>query len=195
MLLVYLSCAWVAGIWLGTSINLPLTLGLLAVLPLLRLFFTRNYRKPVIITSLGIVIFVVAAAYSFNSLNTVDAARLRFYNDTGPVEIKGMVAGAPDERDRNTRLTLSVTEVRLNGEWRGVSGRALVFVPRYPAYRYGDVLLINGELETPPVLDDFDYRGYLAHQGISTTILYPRIEVLDGGQGFPPLAWIYKNLH
>ena len=48
-----------------------------------------------------------------------------------------------------------------------------------------------GELRTPPQLDDFDYRGYLAHQGIYTTILYPEIEVLDTGQGFKPLAWVY----
>ena len=63
---------------------------------------------------------------------------------------------------------------------------------RYPTYNYGDVLLVTGELETPPQLDDFDYRGYLAHQGIYTTMLYPGIEILDSGQGFEPLEWVYS---
>ena len=67
----------------------------------------------------------------------------------------------------------------------------LVTVPRYPEYNYGDLVSITGELQTPPRLDDFDYKGYLAHQGIYATMYYPRIEVLEGGHGFPPLAWIY----
>jgi competence protein ComEC len=103
-----------------------------------------------------------------------------------------MVAGDPDVRDKSTHLTLSAAAIRLDTGWREVEGRVLVFVPRFPAYSYGDVLRVTGELKTPPQLGDFDYRGYLAHQGISTTMLYPRIEVLDTGQGFAPLAWIYS---
>jgi competence protein ComEC len=103
-----------------------------------------------------------------------------------------MVAGDPDVRDKSTHLTLSAAAIRLDTGWREVEGRVLVFVPRFPAYSYGDVLRVTGELKTPPQLGDFDYRGYLAHQGISTTMLYPRIEVLDTGQGFKPLAWIYS---
>jgi competence protein ComEC len=42
------------------------------------------------------------------------------------------------------------------------------------------------------MFDDFDYKGYLAHQGIYTTIGYPRIDMLATGHGSPPLAWIYN---
>ncbi|MBA7484156.1 ComE operon protein 3 [subsurface metagenome] len=54
------------------------------------------------------------------------------------------------------------------------------------------MLLVTGELETPPQLDDFDYKGYLAHQGIYSTMLYPKIEILDRGQGTAPLQWVYS---
>lgn len=65
-------------------------------------------------------------------------------------------------------------------------------MPRYPAYRYGDILQATGKLETPPQLDDFDYRGYLAHQGIYSTMLYPEVEVIDSGKGLAPLQWVYS---
>ncbi|MFC1864875.1 DNA internalization-related competence protein ComEC/Rec2, partial [Chloroflexota bacterium] len=90
-------------------------------------------------------------------------------------------------------LRLSAREIRLDEEWREVSGTALLFVPsNNSTYSYGDVLSVKGELETPSQLDDFDYQDYLAHQGIYSTMLYPEIEILEGGKGFKPLAWVYS---
>jgi competence protein ComEC len=142
--------------------------------------------------SLGIITILAATSYSFSSLNVVDENSLHYYNDRGDIELKGMVSEDPDVRDKNTRLILSVVEIKLDGEWREVEGKLLIFVPRYPAYEYGDVLGVNGELKTPPQLDDFDYKGYLAHQGIYATMLYPEIEVLETGRGFRPLAWVHS---
>lgn len=192
MLLIYLSCAWVAGIFLGSNLNLPLALSLAGLIPLPLLFFVRQHRKPVILASLGIFILLAGAAYSFSSLHTIDESRLHFYNDRGSVAVKGIVAEGPDVRDKNTRLKLSATGIKLDKGWQEVKGTALVFVSRYPAYQYGDALLVTGELRTPPQLDDFDYKGYLAHQGIYTTMLYPQVELLDTGKGFKPMEWVYS---
>jgi competence protein ComEC len=192
VLLIYLSCVWVAGIFLGSILDLPPLLCLLGLVPLPWLFFTRHHRKKILFASLGIFLFVAAAVYSYASLYSIDENKLHFYNDRGPIEIKGTVAGDPDIRDKSTRLTLSSSAILVDNAWRKVEGKALVFVPRYPEYRYGDALQLTGDLQTPPQLDDFDYRGYLAHQGIYTTMYYPRIEVLGEGQGFKPLAWVYN---
>jgi len=192
VLLICLSCVWIAGIFLGSRLNLPPLLCLAGLFPLPFLFFTRRRRKAVIFASLGIIVLVAAAVYSYSSLYSVDEGRLHFYSDRGITEIKGMIAGDPDVRDKNTRLILSAEAIRLDTGWREVEGKLLVFVPRFPAYRYGDVLRVTCELTTPPQLGDFDYRGYLAHQGIYATMFYPRIEVLDSGQGFKSLAWIYS---
>ncbi len=192
MVLIYLSCVWVAGIFLGYKLNLPLWLGLVGLIPLTLLFFTRQYRKPVILAGLGIIIFVVAAVYSYSSLYAIDDSKVWFYNDRGIVEIEGTVAGDPDVRDTSTRINLSTAAIRTDSERRDIGGTVLLIVPRYPAYKYGDVLWVTGELETPPQLDDFDYRGYLAHQGIHATMLYPRVEVLGAVHDFQPLAWVYS---
>lgn len=180
MPLIYLSCAWVAGIFLGSNIYLPLVLILTGLIPLPLLFFTRQHRKIIILASLGLIALFAAAAYSYSSLHKVDESSLRFYNNHGIVEIKGMVAGDPEVRDKSTHVTLSAAEIKPDGEWRKVEGKALLFVPRYPPYKYGDILIVTGKLETPPQLDDFDYKGYLAHQGIYATMLYPRIELQRG---------------
>jgi competence protein ComEC len=192
MLIIFLSCVWVLGIFLGTKFHLPWLLCLVGLAPLLLFLFTRRHKKWLIMAGLGIVLTVAAINYSYSSLYTVDEGRLRFYNDQGVFEIKGMLLCDPDVRDKSTHLTLAVEAIRLGTAWQEVEGTALVFVPRYPAYHYGDVLKVTGELQTPPQLGDFDYRGYLEHQGIYTTMLYPKVEVLDTGQGFPPLAWIYS---
>ncbi len=103
-----------------------------------------------------------------------------------------MVAEEPDIRDRYCLLTFSASEIIVNGKKEEVSGTALIHVPRYPAYRYGDVLKITGKLETPEPFDNFDYKSYLARQGIYSVIYYPEVEVLDCGQGLKPLQWIYS---
>ncbi|OGO18324.1 MAG: DNA internalization-related competence protein ComEC/Rec2 [Chloroflexi bacterium RBG_16_50_11] len=191
MILIYLSAVWVAGVFLGSILSLPPLFYLSGLVPLLLLFFTHHHRKAIILASLGIFLFVAAAVYAYGSLYTVDESRIRYYNDTGTVAMKGVVAGDPDIRDKSTRLTLTATEIFLEDGWREVEGKVLVIVPRYPEYEYGDLVGITGEPQTPPMLDDFDYQGYLAHQGIYTTMYYPKIEVLDEGHGFPPLAGLY----
>ncbi len=192
MVIICLSCAWVAGIFLGTKLDLPLWFGLIGLVPLAALFFFRQYRRTLAVTGLAIIIFVISSVYSYSSLYGIDDSKVWNYNDRGVVELKGTVAGAPDIRDKNTRLTLDSAAVRLDSGWDDVEGKVLIFVPRYPAYEYGDVLRVTGELQTPPQLGDFDYQGYLAHQGIRATMLYPGIEVLDSGHGFLPLAWVYS---
>ncbi len=192
MSLIYLSCAWVAGILLGSKFNLPLVSLFSALIPLPILFLARQHRKLIILTSLCLVVFFSGALRFQSSLPFVDENSLQFYNDQGTVEIRGRVDRDPDIREKTTHLHLSTTEIKVGEEWHQVSGTALLFVPRYPTYSYGDVLSVTGKLQTPPQLDDFDYEGYLAHQEIYSTMLYPKIEILDRGAGFKPLEWIYS---
>ncbi len=192
MILICLSSAWLIGVYFGTILKLPPLFCLFGLVPLILLFFTRQHRKIVILASLGIFLCVGSAVYTYASLYSVDESRINFYNDSGPVEIEAVISQAPDVRDKSIRLTLVAEEIRLENGWQEVEGKVLVVVPRYPEYKYGDLVDITGELQTPPAFGDFDYKGYLAHQGIYATMDFPKIEVLESGHGFPPLAWIYN---
>lgn len=74
---------------------------------------------------------------------------------------------------------------------RPVTGLVLVRAPRYPVHAYGERLAVTGELETPPVFESFDYRDYLARQGVYAMIRRPRVELLEAGQGSPFWAALY----
>jgi len=179
-------------ILLEAEFNLPLVLLFTGLIPLPILFLAHQHRKLIILSSLCLLALFGGTLRYQSSLPIVDQHSLQFYNDQGAVEIKGLVDRDPDVRDKTTHLHFSATEIRTNEEWQQVSGTALLFVPRYPAHSYGDLLRVTGKLETPPQLDDFDYQDYLAHQEIHSTMLYPEIELLDSGKGFKPLEWIYS---
>ena len=187
MPLIYLSCAWVAGIFLGSKFSLPLVLMLTGLIPLPVLLFTSKHRKLIILASLCLLAFFGGTFRFQSSLDT----SLQHYNDRGPVVIKGLIDEDPEVRGKVTHLRLKATEIKLDRDWQEVSGAVLLFVPIYPAYDYGDMLRVDGNLETPPRFDDFDYKGYLARQGIHSTMLYPEIEVLERDRGSRLLAGVY----
>jgi len=192
MWLLYVSCAWVAGIFLGSKISPPLLALALGLIPFALIPFIPGSKKTLILAGLCLFALFGGGLHFPSSLPPVDEHSLCFYNDTGIIEIQGMVAEEPDIRDRYCLLTFSASEIIVNGEKEEVSGTALIRVPRYPAYHYGDVLKVTGELETPLQFEDFDYKSYLARQGIYSVIYYPGVEVLDRDQGLKPLQWIYS---
>jgi len=192
MWLLCVSCAWVAGIFLGSRIGLPWLALLIGLVPFALVPFVPSSRKTLVTAGLCLLALLGGGLRFSSSLPPVDEHALRFCNDTGIVEIQGMVAEEPDIRDTYCLLTFSATGIVVNGEIQDVSGTALIRVSRYPAYHYGDVLRVTGELESPSQSEDFDYRAYLSHQGIYSVMYYPSVELLDRGQGIPPLQWIYS---
>jgi len=191
MWLLYVSCAWVAGIFLGSKISPPLLAIAFGLIPFALIPFLPSSRKTLIVAGLCLLALLGGGLHFPSSSPPVDEYSLCFYNDEGTVEIQGMVSEEPDIRDRYCLLTFSASEIIVNDERKDVSGTALIRVPRYPTYHYGDILKITGGLETPLQFEDFDYKSYLARQGIYSVIYYPAVEVLDHGQGSKPLQWIY----
>ena len=192
MWLLWASAAWVAGVFLGSKISLPWPTLFIGLIPFAFMPFLSNGRKILIVAGICLLALLGGGLRFPSSLPPVDEHSLCFYNDKGTVEIQGMVAEEPDVESRYCSLTFSAHEMTVNGETKQISGTALVRVPRYPAYHYGDVLEVNGQLETPYQSEDFDYKTYLAHQGVYSVIYYPSVELLDRGQGIPPLQWIYS---
>jgi competence protein ComEC len=188
--LIYLSGAWVAGIYLGSKFALHPALILTGLIPLPLLFRFSQHRKAIILTAVCLIALFGGASCFQASLPPKDESHLSFYNNQ-EVEIKGIIKADPEIRDKVTHIRLSDIKIWRDKGWQEVSGYALLFVPRYSTYEYGDVLRVKGKLETPPQLDDFDYKGYLEHQGVYSTMLYPKIEILEKGKGLKPLEWVY----
>ena len=193
MWLLYVSCAWVAGVFLGSKLGPPLLALAFGLIPFALIPFLPSSKKTLIVVGLCLFALFGGGLHFSSNLPPTDEHSLCYYNDTGIVEIQGMVVEEPEIRDRYCLLAFSADEIIVDGEREEILGKASVRVPRYPTYHYGDVLKITGKLQTPPQLEDFDYKTYLERQGIYSVIYYPGVEVLDRGQGLKPLQWIYAS--
>ena len=122
------------------------------------------------------------------------------YHGAGPIQARGTVIDAPERAGTATRLRLRVDGLRPGDEWIDLSGDALVTLRESsglvtlrnrPYFRYGDRLLLEGVLDAPPPLEDFDYAAYLARQGVHSVMYFPSVELLEEGRGSPFYRWLY----
>jgi competence protein ComEC len=192
MTLVYLSVAWVVGIYLGSIFSLPWGIIFISLLPFCFIPLFLNYKRQLLLAGFCLLSLFGGCLRFQASLPVVDEHQLQFYNDKGTAVIQGMVYAEPEPGNTSSVFRFSATKIQLNNDNVAVSGKALVTVLRYHEYHYGDILKVTGKLEIPPQSDDFNYKDYLARQGIYSVINYPRIETLNTGQGFIPLSWIYS---
>ncbi len=191
MYVICLCCGWIIGILLGSLFSLPVFLVFIGLIPLCFAIIVKQHRRTAILASLFIITFFSGNFLYVQSLPDDNESALSFYNNNEDLILRGIVNRDPEANDKNLQLQVAVNSVLLEEEWKNISGTALVFVPLYSDYNYGDLLLIQGSPETPPQLGDFDYEMYLARKGIYSTIYYPEITVLDTGAGITPMAWIY----
>ena len=185
MTLIYLGCAWLAGIILGSLLHLSSEFAwLLTSLPLAGLLLWRKDQRIRHISVCFLFLLLGVLRFNYSApLQDFDEGHVAHYNDQGWVKIEGVVSGEPDVRDTYTNLRVEAARVEADGQERKVTGAVLVRAPRYPEYDYGDELEIEGLLETPPELEDFSYREYLARQGVHSILWRPQITLIARGQG------------
>ncbi len=109
------------------------------------------------IAACGLFLLLGSLPYTFSLPDLSDPGHIAAYRDQGEVTLWGRVVGEPDVRDTYTNLRLAVDRAQIEDEEHQVKGMVLVDAPCYPAYVYGDELEVEGELETPPVFEDFSY--------------------------------------
>ncbi len=169
----------------------------MVVASVLTALLSRTLRRSVFPSVL--LLAVVAGILVFESLHTLPGDELRAYHNV-PAEVVGIVAADAEPAGSLTRFPFEVESVDPGGDRADESGRVLVTM-RLPAglvdarnaphVRYGDRLRLTGRLLPPPELDGFDYPGYLASQGIGTTMWLPEVELIDEGNGSRAMGLVY----
>jgi competence protein ComEC len=191
MTFVYLATGWLLGIVLAAHFQPSLSLlAALTPLPVAGLILRRHDPHHRLVA--GAVLFTLLGAARYTAaVPAFDATHISTYAGARDVVLEGVVATEPDVRDRYTNLRVAARRLQTDGAWRDVDGIVLVQLPRYPARQYGDVLRLTGALETPPQFEDFDYREYLARQGVHVQMRWPDGERIATGEGRPWLHAIY----
>lgn len=115
------------------------------------------------------------------------------------VMLSGVVIDEPDVRENNTHLTVAFKEIGKEPPQK-ILGTALVFVPRYPLFDYGDAITLRGKLEYPKAFAEtdgriFDYPAYLRTKDIRYQIRYPQVEVMAHDEGSAIVAELFHMKH
>ena len=190
--------AWVAGLLLGLQVQPPL----LALLPPLLaagavVLLLRFLRKPIWPALLALVLLLSLIRGGL----AVDTAVLTPTERGQVAKVKGVVVSDPEAKGRVVQFILRTNEVDQGLGWEEASdkilvsarpARELVLKREERPFRYGDRLLLEGRLAEPPVFEGFDYRDYLARQGVHLTMAFPTTaELLAENRGSPLLARLF----
>jgi competence protein ComEC len=152
-------------------------------------------RRPqlALIGALSAALFV-GASVRFEPAS--EPAGIALHNATNEVAVetrfRALVADEPDVRGRSQRVRLDVRDVFFAGEWVESSGGVLMRTTLRPEYEYGDMLEVWGQLETPPSSPDFDYREYLARQGVISVIDFPSTRRIASDEGNLVMAAVHS---
>ena len=205
MTLVYLTIAWMGGIllakllWSQGWLACPTPgwpFAALAAIALAAAVVWRERPRERLAAVLILAVLLGAWRYQAQPYAACSTpADLAFYNGTEEeavrATVEGVVVAYPDVRDVQTQYRLRAATVTLAGRTLPVGGDVLVQAQRFPEYHYGDRLRVSGQLQTPPVLDDFDYRAYLAQRGIRSLMRRAQIERVAEGKG----NWFWGSLY
>lgn len=112
-----------------------------------------------------------------------DESFIAAYNDKGFVVLEGVVIDEPEVRDSYVNLRVAADTLLSDRASQPITahGAVLVQAGRFPEIQYGDRLRVSGELQTPPVFEDFSYADYLARQGMHSILRRAKTEVIIGG--------------
>ena len=190
MTLLLLASCFVAGVFVGLRAETPpVAVVLLVVSAVLTALLLRTLRRSVFPAVL--LLTAIAGILAVESLHTLPGEELGAYHDV-PAEVVGIVVDDPSPAGSLARVQVEVESVDTGGDRADESGRVLVTLRIPPSLvedrdapyiRYGDRLRLAGRLVPPPELDGFDYPGYLASQGIGTTMWLPDVALVDEGNG------------
>lgn len=174
MVLIAVGAAWIAGLAAVAGFGSPWWMGAAWVAAAAPLVATRRPRL-----FLACLVAAAIAGWRVSGASDVEAPSWAALAGS-EVTLTGTVRSEPDRGRATTGYDIAIERLEAGGEvHRG--GKVLVYFEQYADYLPGDRLTIRGDLEEPPVFDGFDFRAYLARQGIAATMFRPRVIAFETG--------------
>ncbi|MCK4474148.1 ComEC family competence protein [Candidatus Parcubacteria bacterium] len=183
----YFCLSFISGIFISSFFPPSLYIiwaGLIFCLILISVFW--KYKNLVIFSFY--ILFLILGVWQHQQYELkITNSELRNYNDLEQkITLTGIVSAESDVRDTNVKLTIKPNKIQ--------NGKILITVNKYPEYNYGDKLKITGFLKTPGIFEDFNYKDYLAKDGIYSVMYQPKIQLLEIQNGREHFSPIYKEI-
>ena len=176
---LYCCLSFLGGIFLNSFLKIPQPTILFFLILVFVLIIFREHKKLFFLGLCILFLFLGIWRHQTAELKII-TDRLRKFNDSSQTfTLSGVIMEEPDVKENNTKLAIKVENVNL----KAGKGKILITTQRYPEYDYGDRLKIRGKLKTPEKFPDFNYKDYLAKDGIYSVMYYPEIKLIEKDQG------------
>lgn len=169
----YFLILFIVGIFVRSLVSLPLNFFLLVVLIgiIIAVSFYQRQKK-IAILLLGSIFLFLGMWRVDSFLPKVDENHVVNFNGQ-VVQFVGNISAEPDIRDKFILYQIDIDQI---------GSDVLVFGPKYSEYKLGDKLAMQCRLEAPENIEDFNYPGFLAKEGIYSICFSPQnIEKIDEG--------------
>jgi competence protein ComEC len=176
--LVAVSVAWLLAIASVALWDAPWWLPGLLVAPFAGFFAARRQRRNTMVAA-ACVPLALFAAWNFAHWRDAAPPDIARYVGTS-VTVEGTIASEPDPGQTWTSYDVAVDRIREGNGWLYTDGRVRITAGQYDEYLPGTRVQLTGALKEPPFFPEFDYRSYLARNGVFATISQPEVVVLRG---------------
>ncbi len=109
------------------------------------------------------------------------------YRGGEKITLAGTIIAEPDIRPDSQKLTIKIENTK---------SVVLVTTNHYAGhdYHYFDRVKITGKLKTPEAFEGFDYKSYLAKEGIYSQMDFPTIEMLPGPRRHTIVSFAHEKI-
>lgn len=145
--------------------------------------------------ALALAVFALTAMLYQLSLPRAEPDNLLYYHNKGDLTITALVVAPPEMKENSLQVLVesrSLQAEELAVREPEVDGKIIFYLPLGSEVQYGDVVEIKGELLPPDEGIDFSWREYLNHQGVYSTMEYPRFRLVESNRGNPLRAVLYR---
>ena len=200
-LLPILAAGFIAGLILGSRLGVPVgALSLFVLASILLVAFSVSIRRSAL-PALALTALLLGMLRA--DMVEPPGVELESHHGAERSEIQGIVTDDPTGSGPILTFRLTTERIRLDGDpsWTSVSGdvsvtarvpAAIAAAREAPYIRYGDRLVLTGNLEAPRMYGDFDFPAYLESQGIGSVISFPEIALVGEDGGRPFFRWLYS---
>ncbi len=147
------------------------------------------FRIPVCL----IAAFFALGAWRFQAaLPEFSEDDLAWYPAKENITLIGQVSSYPQESSSSTVAIVEAQSIDFRGNRIEINGKLEVRLPAGFNLAYGDVLLLEGSLESVSESESKPFQSYLARKGIYNRMYYPDIRTIGHGSGNWLIGWIYS---
>lgn len=185
-LFLFVCLSFIAGIYLGSLFPYFNYFFWIFILISLLIFIFRKNEK--VFPFLFCLLFLIFGVWRYQTFN-LEVKNNELVGYLGKeVSFVGVVSERPESGAEYQRAEIQIKDLK---------AKVLVTVWKYPKYHYGDKLKIEGYLQEPSNFGDFDYKSFLAKDGVYGVMYRPKIQLVESEEGNiikEKLIWFKEKL-